>query len=455
MRVLGFLAPVVAVLVAGVRAQTDPLAVLAQIPACTQECGIKVLVPANCPLTDLANCLCTNTTLQSTFALCVVGSCGLADQAKSSTLMQTEICNGTPHDSRSAEIIRDVIIISAFTFVIIGLRFYSRALVTSQLWWDDWTVAFAAIIMIPMTIIPIFNATRGFGEHFWDVPPQNLELLEKLYYISQILYVIVQTLAKFSILFLFLRVFPTQKFRLVVKICIAWMTCHTLAFGLVVVLQCVPVQSVWDHSIRGRCTNSQAFVYAAAGFSIFEDFVIMLLPVWELKDLSLNTKKKFALMFLFALGSFACITSMIRLKYLVAYGTSVDVTYGAVDVILWSVLEDYVAVICASLMCLRPLIVRCFPSLFPTSNAESKNTQSGWGAARNSKLASKLGVASNKGYELKSEDGDASGGGGGIRVQKAWATKTSSVGDGDGDEEEGVGRYKGGGRGSEEVWEAR
>ena len=44
-------------------------------------------------------------------------------------------------------------------------------------------------------------------------------------------------------------------------------------------------------------------MYAAAGFSIFEDFVIMLLPVWELKDLSLNTKKKFALMFLFALGS--------------------------------------------------------------------------------------------------------------------------------------------------------
>ncbi|OBT90742.1 hypothetical protein VE02_00676 [Pseudogymnoascus sp. 03VT05] len=400
MRVLGFLAPVVAVLVAGVLAQTDPLAVLAQIPTCTQECGVKVLIPANCPLTDLANCLCTNTTLQSTFALCVVASCGLADQAKSSTLMQTEICNNTPKESRSAEIIRDVTIISSFTFVIIVLRFYSRALVTSQLWWDDWTIAFAAIIMIPMTIIPIFNSTRGFGKHFWDVPPQNLELLEKLYYISQILYVIVQALAKFSILLVFLRVFPTRKFRLVVKIALAWMICHTLAFGLVVTLQCVPVQSVWDHSIKGRCTDSQAFVYAAAGFSIFEDFVIMLLPAWELKDLGLNTKKKFALMFLFALGSFACITSMIRLKYLVAYGTSVD---------------------------------------------------SGWGQARNSKLASKLGVASNRGYELKSEDGDAKGEGG-IRVQKAWATKSSSVGDA-GEEEQGGGYTGKRGRGSEEAWE--
>lgn len=72
---------------------------------------------------------------------------------------------------------------------------------------------------------------------------------------------------------------------------------------MVVSIQCVPVESVWDLTVHVRCTNSQAFVYAAAGFSIFEDFIIMILPVWELKDLSLNLKKKIALMFLFSLGS--------------------------------------------------------------------------------------------------------------------------------------------------------
>lgn len=114
---------------------------------------------------------------------------------------------------------------------------------------------------------------------------------------------VVQGLAKFSILFLFLRVFPSQKFRLVVKICIAWMVGHTIAFSLVVAFQCVPVRAIWDRSIQGKCANSQAFVYSAAALSIFEDFVIMLLPIWELKDLSLNSRKKIALMFLFALGS--------------------------------------------------------------------------------------------------------------------------------------------------------
>ncbi|KFY63171.1 hypothetical protein V497_02092 [Pseudogymnoascus sp. VKM F-4516 (FW-969)] len=396
MRVLGIIATV-ALLVSAAIADVNLSQALAQIPTCTQECSVNVLVPAQCQLTDLSNCLCTNSTLQLEFALCVRESCDLADQFMSSTVLQNEICEGVPIPSRSAEIIRDVIIISAFTYVIIGLRFYSRALVTTKLWWDDWAIALAALLIIPMTIIPIFNATRGFGKHFWDVPPQNLVLLRKLYYISQILYVIVQSLAKFSILLLYLRIFPSMQFRLVVKIAMGWMICHTLAFGLVVTLQCVPVNSVWDHTVHGKCSNSQAFVYAAAGFSIFEDFVIMLLPVSELKDLSLNLKKKIALMFLFALGSFACITSMIRLKYIVAYGTSVDVTYGNVDVILWSVAEDYVAVICACLVCFRPLFIEFLPSLLPTTGlSESKTTQSQ--VRGNLRLPSKLGAGA-KGYQ--------------------------------------------------------
>jgi hypothetical protein len=44
-------------------------------------------------------------------------------------------------------------------------------------------------------------------------------------------------------------------------------------------------------------------VYAAAGLSILEDLVIMLLPVMELKALKLDLKKKLALAFMFALGS--------------------------------------------------------------------------------------------------------------------------------------------------------
>lgn len=90
-----------------------------------------------------------------------------------------------------------------------------------------------------------------------------------------------------------------------------------------------------------------------------------------------------------------------------------------VDIILWSVLEDYVAIICASLMCFRPLFIRFLPTI---GLSESKNTGSRARAqARgNSKLASKLGAGA-KGYELHSLDDEAK-----IRVQKTWFTPTSS-----------------------------
>jgi len=126
---------------------------------------------------------------------------------------------------------------------------------------------------------------------------------QQLYYISQILYVVVQALAKFSILLLYLRIFLDKRFRLVTKIAIGWMVCHTIAFIIAVSFQCTPVKTVWDITVPVHCFNSQAFVYSAAGFSIVEDFFIMLLPISQLKDLNLDLKKKVALMFMFALGS--------------------------------------------------------------------------------------------------------------------------------------------------------
>ena len=106
-----------------------------------------------------------------------------------------------------------------------------------------------------------------------------------------------------SILLLFLRIFPDKTFRLVTKICLAWMMCHMIAFIVAVILQCVPPSAIWDTSIQSKCTNSTALVYAGAGFSIFEDLVIILLPVRELASLNLTTRKKLAVIFMFALGS--------------------------------------------------------------------------------------------------------------------------------------------------------
>ncbi|OBT72177.1 hypothetical protein VF21_10540 [Pseudogymnoascus sp. 05NY08] len=430
MRVLGILVSIAALLnVAVAESETSKLAeAFTKVPSCAQKCSIVTLNAAGCDLLDVRNCFCTNQDLQLQVSVCVVETCKVEDQAAATLILQNEICYDISQPSRSAEIIRDVIIISSITFPIIALRFYSRSLVSNKLWLDDWAVVVAAILMIPMIVIPIYNATLGFGRHFWDVDPKNVIILRKLYYISQIFYLLLQGLAKVSILFLYLRIFPDRQFRRIIHIALVWMACRTVVFVCVVVFQCIPVAVSWDQSVIGKCADQQAFVYAGAAVSIFEDIVIMFLPVYELNGLTLSLKKRLVLVFMFALGSFASITSIIRLKYIVSYGTTIDLTYANVDPVIWSILESFTAVICSSLICLRPLIVKIVPKSFPStemSDATRTPTTPGWAKSINVKLASKMRHSSNR-FELHSQGGEGlTAADNVIRVQKSWVTETS------------------------------
>jgi hypothetical protein len=163
-------------------------------------------------------------------------------------------------------------------------------------------------------------AYKGIGKHFWDVPTQNYVSLaqvmipvlsstnvliasSQVVYVTQILYVLIQNITKFSILFLYLRIFPTPHFRRMVKLSIGWMVCHTLVFLFAVVFQCLPISSLWNREIKAQCLSLNHLAWAGAAFSIFEDLAIILLPAWELKALSFSLGRRIGLAFMFALGS--------------------------------------------------------------------------------------------------------------------------------------------------------
>ncbi|KAN0120337.1 hypothetical protein V8E51_002545 [Hyaloscypha variabilis] len=330
-----------------------------------QNCSLAVLDSADRNLTSIRTSLCTISTLQYELYLCILDSCSQVDQIISINVLQDDTCFGVPFPSRKTYIIQAEIILTVFTYAAIISRLISRLWVARKIWWDDWIVIAAAVLMVPNTAIPIYTAYHGFGTHAWNVRVQDQVLIPKLYYAAQIFYTLMQCLAKFSILFIYLRIFPLPNFRLIIKICIGWMACHTLIFTLGTALQCLPVQTLWDPSIGHKCIDIHAFAVSGAVFSIFEDLVIMLLPISELKGLPFTIRKRIALCLMFALGSFACITSMIRLKYVKNYYPNIDASWENVDIVIWSDIETYTAIICSCLMCIRPLLKNCFPSLFP------------------------------------------------------------------------------------------
>lgn len=82
---------------------------------------------------------------------------------------------------------------------------------------------------------------------------------------------------------------------------------------------------------------------------------------------------------------------MIRLKYLTSYSVQEldesctyptplleppdtdDYTGQCVDIVIWSILETYTAVICACLMTMRPLLAKFIPSIFESNLASSQH----------------------------------------------------------------------------------
>ncbi|KAH8660943.1 hypothetical protein BGZ60DRAFT_381646, partial [Tricladium varicosporioides] len=320
-----------------------------------------------CEISNLHLCLCPNPALQRELAICIRNSCNDTEVTVATMIFQGEVCSGSPRESRTKEIIRYTVIQAAITIAFVVMRMISRRLVTKFFCLDDLAVVISAIFILPLVAIVIFNASHGFGQHFWNIPPKDITLIRKLYYASQILYVLNLASSKFAILFLYRRIFVNARFRIFLNITIGWMVLYTLSFLMAVTFQCLPINSIWNKLVPGKCINSQALVYAGAALSIVEDLIIMVLPISELKSLKLDVRKRIGLCLLFALGSFACITSMIRLKYIIHFGNSIDSTWDNVDVVIWSNIETCTALICACLVCMRPLLMRILPCLFPAS----------------------------------------------------------------------------------------
>jgi hypothetical protein len=104
-------------------------------------------------------------------------------------------------------------------------------------------------------------------------------------------------------LILFHRIFPDNRFRKIIKWCIAYMIVHTAVFFFLIVFQCSPVQYAWEKTIPGQCIDLKALTYSGAVFSAIHDIGTLLLPLNELRKLQMDTGKKIGVILVFIIGS--------------------------------------------------------------------------------------------------------------------------------------------------------
>ncbi|KAH7382013.1 hypothetical protein BKA64DRAFT_218410 [Cadophora sp. MPI-SDFR-AT-0126] len=348
---------------------------VANLTTCGLSCLIETVPEANCSLTDTA-CQCQSRILPVLTSACLLDNCTMHDQLIVAKV-QAATCD-LPHPNRSGGLIATVAALFVMAFLAIALRLISRVCASNTIGIDDWIIILALLLAVPSTAFTILMASKGFGRHVWDLADGSLLQILRSLYVAECLYVITLAATKISVLFLYLRIFPHKSFRTATLATMGMIALSTTIIFLMTVFSCHPVAFFWNRDIRGgKCMDLDKLAYANSAMSIIQDLIIVILPLPVLAKLNMGKKKKIGVGFMFAVGSFGCVVSMIRLKSLLSFGTSLDPSWDYVDVTIWTIVELAVAMVCSCFPAIRNLLIRIYPRAFLSSIGHSSDKQLG------------------------------------------------------------------------------
>ncbi|KAG9816482.1 hypothetical protein KCU68_g18832, partial [Aureobasidium melanogenum] len=232
--------------------------------------------------------------------------------------------------------------------------------------------------------------TLLLGRHYSSISSEDLKQLNKVstskslekfcpdtfskaFWASVPVYQASLCLTKISILLQYRRVFVGSDIQRVILGSIGVIVVYGLWSVFSTAFMCTPVAYFWDRSISGHCLSRLGVWFANASINIITDVVICLMPVPVLNRLRLPRKQKYALIGVFSLGLFVCLTSILRLKALYDISVSTDITWDNTPAAYWSSLECNFSIVAACLPMLRKTITRFFPRIFSSSSNPDSN----------------------------------------------------------------------------------
>ncbi|MCJ1467562.1 hypothetical protein MMC07_006187 [Pseudocyphellaria aurata] len=258
---------------------------------------------------------------------------------------------------RGDSVVRWTIVFGVIDTIAVMLRFYVRKYSGTKIAADDWMIMASLVPAYCMIVsASLWVSKGGAGKHMEELTASELTLLLKYIMPAMITYGLTITAVKISILLLYRRVFHTPIFKratLVVGfLCIAWL-CGNVFSELFL---CSPISAAWDPRLifSDHCRDFQAFLIGITVSNLLLDVIILCTPLPMIWDLNLTTRKKLEVTGVFLLGSFTCVSSLIRILS-IGNIKDEDFPYTFLSTYLWSHIEPATAIWCACLMTYRPL----------------------------------------------------------------------------------------------------
>lgn len=220
--------------------------------------------------------------------------------------LTTSLCDKPIRDrSGQYRAISNAFAIIAALFVVqrIGFKIYAKL----DFGLDDWFTILALLISIPSTVINSAGLPKsGVGRDIWTLPFEKITEFGRFFYISVLIYFLEISVIKIALLFFYMRIFPSTEARRLLWGTIIMVALFGITFVLTSAFQCVPINyswHMWDGEHEGQCMNLNAMMWSHAGISIALDGWMLAIPLWQIRGLHLDWKKKIGVALMFCVGT--------------------------------------------------------------------------------------------------------------------------------------------------------
>ncbi|POS80965.1 hypothetical protein DHEL01_v200638 [Diaporthe helianthi] len=232
------------------------------------------------------------------------------------------------------------------------------------------------VISIIVLVLRFWSRRVSFGR-------LKIELSDWLFVIAwwsiatEVCYYLSMGFLKSSILRLYGSIFISRRFHACLWAVGAFVAGWTISAAGVSIGQCTPIAYGWDQTIPGgSCVKYGLLVLVAGVLNVVTDLIILVLPIPSVLRLQISKQKKYLIIFTFAMGSSACIISIIRLAFSVNVGSTSDVSWTNVPSAFVTAAELMVGLLATSIPTYRPLYRR-FVQRFTSQKSSGQDYQQG------------------------------------------------------------------------------
>ncbi|GAB7336224.1 hypothetical protein MBLNU13_g08991t2 [Cladosporium sp. NU13] len=257
----------------------------------------------------------------------------------------------------------------ASTILVWG-RFYLRVRrLAGPFGYDDAFMLIAWLSSVAFTACAWYTTTYlGVDRHTWDVPVTSFSEAAKIAWILQVLMLFASGATKASVLLFYRRLVTgtlARRWKLAIYFALAFHAAYLIGLTLGYVLICRPLEAYWmsyDYNWHKEftCASADAINPVIGVLSILSDIYAVALPFIILHYYTLDVPRaqKIGLNIIFALGLLVAGAGVGRTYYLIKLGNTYDTSWTGFDLLVWTIIEMQLGIICACAPSLRAFFRR-------------------------------------------------------------------------------------------------